>query len=938
MDIIKKLFIKTCIVAFTCISVSATSAQFSQAQISQFQNLPSGQQQALAKQFGVDINDLKSGSNNNAENTQTTITPVQPRPVEEDEVDLSIEEEFLLKGAKKELKPFGYDIFANAPSTFNPVANIAIPSDYIIGVGDTVSLRLFGKESADYSLLVSPEGSVFVPELGQFQVAGLSFSELKLFLVEKVKERVIGVDAIVSLSELKSIRVFVLGDAYKPGAYNLSSLSSISHALFSAGGVNDIGSLRNIQLKRSGKLIQNFDLYDLLIKGDARSDVLLQSGDVVFIEPKGSSVSVTGEVRRPAIYETIATDTANDVINMSGGLLPNAHKELITINRINNNFRTAINIDLTNELYKNEPLYSGDVINVRTKSQSYRNTITLIGAVTRPGKYQWEQGDKISDVFESIKASLLPDADLFYSLIVREIDNARNIEVYQFSVAKALENTNNNDNLLLKSNDKIVVFSQQSLLSDKEFDLERFAFSEHDLLKKEQQTAKDDYAERAFWNKYKSTNEQDNSENSNVNGFNQALASANNIQNASLDAIEANQINQASTINNRKKSSESENINDDEKLREYNVFSRKRLLVTINQKLAKQSASGQPLELVEIDGQVKFPGVYPLTKNGKVSDLVIAAGGVKESAYLSRIDITRNIIKESKSNISKVHQASKENLQLNLAKALADDGDHNVVLQSKDRLYIHQIPSWSENQTVELKGEFVFPGKYTIQRGDTLKDIIQRAGGFTSFAAIEGSIFTREKLKELEQENIDKLSNNLRIEFAAKSLTDNSTVSYADSQQLISDLSQVSPVGRLVIDLETIIHKKSNDKYSILLEEGDVLFVPALKNSINVIGQVQVTSSHLYQQDKTVSDYLAKSGGVKKRADKKRIYIITANGSVKIMGKSKSWFASNNSALQPGDTIVVPLDSDYINNLDLWSAATDIIFNTAVALAAIGGI
>ena len=418
MNSMKQLFITSFMLIFTCLSISAYAAQQpSQAQIAQFQSLPSSQQEALAKQFGIDLNSLKSGANNTVANQPAIFESAQARPEEVIE-ELDDEEKFLLKNTK-ELKPFGYDIFANAPSTFNPVANIAIPSDYIIGVGDNISLQLFGKESSQYQLAVSPEGNVFVPELGQFQVAGLSFSELKRFLVEKVKERIIGVDAIVSLSELKSIRVFVLGDAYKPGAYTLSSLSSVSHALFSAGGVNDIGSLRNIQLKRAGKLVQNFDLYDLLINGDASGDSLLQSGDVVFIKPKGNMVTVAGEVRRPAIYEVLPNNTVNDVINMAGGMLPNAHKELVTIERINNNFRTAVNLNLSKKNSLKEALYDGDFIQVKAKSQNYRDAITVIGAVTRPGKYQYQYGNKITNLFDSIDTSLLPDADLLYSLVLR---------------------------------------------------------------------------------------------------------------------------------------------------------------------------------------------------------------------------------------------------------------------------------------------------------------------------------------------------------------------------------------------------------------------------------------------------------------------------------------------------------------------------------------
>ena len=912
MKSFRNLLLKSCFLISTLVSIDAYSAQPSAAQIAQFQKLPSGQQQALAKQFGVDINGLKSSANASQELAPAIIPSSQPRPemmVEE----LSNEEKFLLKNTQKELKPFGYDIFSNAPSTFNPVANIAIPSDYIIGVGDNVSLQVFGKESAEYQLVVSPEGKIFVPELGQFQVAGLSFSELKRFLVDKVKERIIGVDAIVSLAELKSIRVFVLGDAYKPGAYTLSSLSSMSHALFSAGGVNDIGSLRKIQLKRAGKLIQNFDLYDLLIKGDASSDVLLQSGDVVFIESKGKTIAVSGEVRRPAIYEVLDNNNVGDVISMAGGLLPNAHKELVTIERINNSFRTAVNLDLTKSSHKTEPLYDGDKIKVRAKSQLYRNSITLIGAVTRPGKYQWQQGAKISDIFQNIDESLLPDADLLYSLVLREMDIARNIEVHQFSLADALSDPRGEDNLLLKSSDKIIVFSQQEGLTDDQFSLENLAYTQQDLLQKSQLNAKDQFEEKEFWDKYGNSQAfQTDTNGENSDEFNQSLSS-----------ITTDETRDNKTLSTK----------------EYGVFSRQRLLGAINKQLIRQSSSGKPLQLVEIDGQVKFPGTYPLAKNSRLNDVVIAAGGVKESAYLTRIDITRNTIMNADSDIFQAGQISKENIQLNLAKALSGDVDNNVMMNSKDRLYIHTIPSWSENQTIELKGEFVFPGRYTIQRGDTLLDIINRAGGFTSFASIEGSIFTREKLKALEQENITKLTNDLRLEFASKSLTEDSSITYADSQQLIQDLAQLSPIGRLVINLENIVDKNRNNRQNILLEKGDVLFVPSVNNSINVIGQVQVTSSHLYDENKDLFDYINKSGGIKKRADKDHIYIIAANGSVKIIKQNKSWFASNSgSVLQPGDTIVVPLDSDYIKNIDLWSAATTIIFNSAVALAAIGSI
>ena len=363
-------------------------------------------------------------------------------------------------------------------------------------------------------------------------------------------------------------------------------------------------------------------------------------------------------------------------------------------------------------------------------------------------------------------------------------------------------------------------------------------------------------------------------------------------------------------------------------IKELELFSRQRLLLPIIQKLKRQGASGQPIQLVEIDGSVKFPGVYPLPVQGHVDDLVAAAGGLDESAYLTRAEITRSQFTSQK--------VTKDTLYIDLAAALNDDESANLLLQSKDRLNIHQIPAWSENHVIELRGEFVFPGKYTIRRGETLSDLIDKAGGFTRFAYQQGSVFTRVKLRELEQQNLIKLAGDLRIEMASKSLSDqNFSQSYDEVQKMLQDLTKLQPVGRLVLNLPRII--ETND-YDVLLESGDVLYVPTIKNSVNVIGQVQVSSSHIYDASLNAEDYLAQSGGSKKRADEGRIYIISANGSIKLM-QSGNWFSSDASSdVKPGDTVVVPLDTEYMDNISLWTSVTTIIYNSAVALAAINGI
>jgi polysaccharide export outer membrane protein len=893
-------------VVFT-FSFNALAAQISQQQIAQFKNLPKSQQQALAQSMGVDLNSVMGQISGSNQQTQLSSTPITPRDTTENNIRNQDEDSFFEddNALFKPLERFGMDVFSNAPSTFTPTMDIAIPNHYVLGVGDQLSIQVYGKENAEYVLPITREGNILIPDVGPIKIVGLSFSEMKKFLTEKIQQRIIGVNVVVSLAELRSMRIFVLGDAYKPGPYTLSSLSSVTHAIFAAGGVSDIGSLRNIEVKRAGKIVQTVDLYDLLIKGDSSSDILLQSGDVVFIPTQSKSVSILGEVRRPAIYELKKGDNFNQVIAMAGGLLPSAYPQSTMIERYNNqNLRSIINVDLTDSAARKQELKSGDYVRVLKSSGMYEQSITVIGAVTRPGKYQWQQGIKIADLLPNLDSHILPSADLSYGLIVRQKDDARNIEVIQFNLARALSITTENsvDNLMLLPSDKILIFSNVTKSVDEKISLDELAFTKEQLFAKERQQAKTSYDEKSFWKKYGGSSSQRSSataEDEEVERLaNQSLVEITNTVDSTVD------------------------------IREMALFSRPRLLAPVLRKLRQQGASGQPIQLVEVDGQVKFPGIYPLAQNAKVSDLLAAAGGVKESAYLSRAEVTRNTLT--------AEGATKVSLDVDLDLALKEDKNFDIALQSKDRLNVHKIPAWSENHIVELRGEFVFPGKYTIRRGETLADLVTKAGGLTQYAHPDGSVFTRKKLKELEKQNLIKLAGDLRIEMASKSLTDQGTsTSYEDAQKLLADITELEPVGRLVINLPRLMNSNSDE---VLLEGGDVLFVPTKKNSINVIGQVQVGSSHLYNSAMSAEDYIAQSGGIKKRADEERIYVISASGSIKMIEQS-NWFAGTaDTSLKPGDTIVVPLDSEYMSDLTLWSTATQIIYNAAVAVAAINGI
>lgn len=861
--------------------------------------------------MGIDITQIKgqlSNLNTAEQPEQNSNTMNYPRGTQFDSQGNQIIERDQQKDDEdfeevKELAPFGYDVFANAPQTFAPTMDIAIPSDYMVAPGDRISIQIFGKEVNELELEINREGQVVFPKHGPFTVSGLSFREMKQLLSAKIKERIIGVDVVIGIASLRSMRIFVLGDAYKPGQYTLSSLSSMTHAIFAAGGISDIGSLRNIQLKRAGKTIKTLDLYDLLIHGDSSGDMLLQSGDVVFINAIGKTVSIDGEVRRPAIYELKEGDDFSDVTTMAGGLLPSAYAKSTIVERYNqNNLRSVLNLDFTSSKQMTQKVEGGDDIRVMKAADMFSKSVTLIGSITRPGKYQWQPAQKITDLLPEVNSHLLANADLNYSLVIREIDISRNIEVLQFSLAKAISSPESYDNIELQAHDKVLVFSQIEKLSENSIGLDALAFTQEELFIQEQKLAKKKFKTKQFWLEY---GDQDK-----LSELDEEENNAAELVNLSIEQMSGGQIKEVIDI------------------KELALFSRQRLLLPIIQKLKRQGAAGQPIQLVEVDGAVKFPGVYPLAINGKIDNLIAAAGGLDESAYLVRADVTRSQLNNK--------GVTKKSISIDLAAALNGDDDANLLLQSKDRVNIHQIPAWSENHVIELRGEFVFPGKYTIRRGEKLSDLIKKAGGFTSFAHQEGSVFTRNKLKELEQQNLIKLAGDLRIEMASKSLSDKSfSQSYTEVQKMLQDITKLQPIGRLVLDLPKVV-KENN--YDVLLENGDVLYVPTMKNSVNVIGQVQVASSHIYDSSLQAEDYLAQSGGSKKRADGERIYIISANGSIKLM-EGRNWFSSEgNNDVKPGDTVVVPLDTEYMDNISLWTSATTIMYNTAVAVAAISGI
>ncbi|MDT8388500.1 MAG: SLBB domain-containing protein [Thiogranum sp.] len=725
------------------------------------------------------------------------------------------------------LKPFGYDLFSGVPTTFAPATDIPVSADYIIGPGDAVQIQLFGKEPAEYNLVVTREGELQFPNIGPISVAGLTFEEMKAALQARVEEQLIGARATISMGQLRSIRVFILGDATRPGSYTVSALSTMTNALFVSGGVKPIGSLRNIQLKRRGEVVTHLDLYDLLLRGDTSGDVRLQPGDVIFIPPVGITVGAGGEVRRPAIYELRREKSADEVLALAGGLLPTAYPQAAQIERITKRGeRTLIDVDLDSRTGRQAAVKAGDVLQVPSVLEKMEDIVLLSGHVPRPGGYQWRPGMRVSDLVPSINDAVLPRPDLDYALIKRERLPERRLELLSVRLGKALQNPASAENIDLQPRDELIIFG---------------------------------YSE-----------------------------------------------------------------------------DRELLIQPLIEALQETASFQAPAQVVKVNGLVRQPGDYPLESGMRISDLIRAGGGLAEAAYALGAELTRYAVIDGS-------YREVDHIAIDLAAIRQGQAAADLVLQTHDNLQIKRLPAWAAADSVEIRGEVRFPGVYPIARGEQLSHVLERAGGLTDMAFPEGALFVRDELRKRERERLDELSRRLEMDLASLALKlaqeDAGPSQALDITQGLADqLRTMEPTGRLVIDLPKLLAGTRGGRrsdYDVNLMSGDKLYIPPLTQEVTVTGEVFYPTSHLYKKGLDSKGYVNMSGGSTQKADRKRIYVVRADGSVLPGQKlSGNWFQNGDDGrIRPGDTIVVPLDVERVRPISRWAEVSQIIYQLAIAAA-----
>ncbi len=784
----------------------------------------------------------------------------------------------------KMLPIYGAKLFRNPPSTFAPLNMVPVTPDYVVGPGDEIQVQIWGQVTLNGRFMVDRMGNVFIPQVGTLHVAGLKFMQLQDSLKNQISRVFRNFDLNVNMGQLRSIQVFVVGQARRPGNYTISSLSTLVNALFVTGGPTPQGSVRHIQLKRGGQVIVDFDLYDLLLHGDKSKDVQLLPGDVIFIPSVGPQVALTGSVNEPAIYElkTAGSTTVGEMIELAGGLTNVAASEKIRLERVSEGRgRSFLELGIDAQ-GKATVLQDGDILSMIAIPNQYKDAVTLRGNVANPGRYTWKPGMRVKD--------LIPDKD---ALITRDYWLKR-AELGQPGLT------------FIPTCPPRTPFGIPSL---------RYGIPVGEE------------GDNPNW-RYSSTR--------NPNLFGLPFGNVEGTSTPMTDGPTTDGGPDCGIPNE-----------------------------------SQTSASGMNDRYTPpvAGGGVPVPGQGPSTTTQNPSQMPTnsaasnrvgtaeASVGASSTQFRARFDVK---LSEPDINWSYavIERQGKEDLTtrllpFNLGKVVMQgDVAQNLELEPGDVVTIFSkadihVPQAEQTRLVRLEGEFVGSGVYSVKPGETLRQLVQRAGGLTTEAYLYGSEFTRESTRRVQQQRLNEYVDQIALQASTNASGNaNRSISAADAaaataqaaqnQNIVNSLRQARATGRIVLEMPP----DSRDVSALPelpLEDGDRFIVPRVPSTVSVDGAVYNQNTFLYDPRRRVADYVRLAGGANRDADANRAYVIRAGGSVVSRQYSSTLLRGNgfdSLRLYPGDTVVIPLNLDRGRGMRLLVDIAQIVGQFGIAIAA----
>ena len=749
-------------------------------------------------------------------------------------------QKFIASTTNQVLPIFGANLFRRVPSTFAPLNMTPVPSDYVIGPGDELRVRIWGQVNFQANLQVDRAGEVYLPQVGRVHVAGLPFSELDGHLRQAIGRVYRNFDLTADIGQIRAIQVYVAGQARRPGVYTVSSLSTLVDTVFASGGPSIHGSMRHIELRRGSNVVTDFDLYNLLVHGDKSKDVKLLPGDVIFILAVGAEVAVTGSVQTPAIYEMREGESLDGLIADAGGVSAVAAEARISIERISDHhdrFATEVAYD-ANGL--KTTLADGDLVHVYSIVPQYQKTVTVRGNIANPGRFAWHPGMHVSD--------LIPDKD---SLITRN---------YWWKRAQL--------GLPAPEFEPVPSFSNM-----------RQPFDGNPETLRPLSQGGSNYGQQGQYG-----GQQNSYGGSGGNGSNSGALRDN--QNGSTQEqlgpyadADGSQQGQYSSQTSESGSQQNQRLN------------------------AQQRGSNSSLA----------------AQQSQMSSGPAPAQRTEVRQLAPEIDWDYAVIQRQDSETLKTKLISFDLGKL----VLQHDRSQDLELQAGDVVSIFseadiRIPIAQQTKLVTLSGEFVHSGVYSVKPGETFRQLVERAGGFTPNAYLYGSEYTRESTRIMQQARIDEYVQNLSMEIQRSNMAvaasaagsqnlAGTAAGQANEQNLLTSLRQMRATGRIVLDFSPDSSGTSNLP-DIAMQDGDKFIVPSVPATVDIVGAVYDQNSFLFRPNGKVGEYLHMAGGPSRDADPKHEFLIHADGKVVSYFSGKGLWSDNFNSLRvyPGDSIIVP--------------------------------
>jgi protein involved in polysaccharide export with SLBB domain len=808
----------------------------------------------------------------------------------------------------QQLQRFGEDVFLNGTGNVAELPmDMPAGLDYVVGPGDGLTINLSGGISQRLQRVVDREGRVALPEVGAVEISGRNLGEVQHLVRTVLRGQFRDVDADVSLSRIRTVRVYVVGDVERPGAYDVSSLSTPLNALFIAGGPTTDGSLRILEHYRGKERVQKVDVYDLLLHGINGNMQRLEAGDTIVVPPLRGEVTVEGMVRRPAIYELNEETSLAEVLQLAGGVLPTGTLRHVDVERVQSHeSRTMLRLDVpeTNnqeqvtQALQDFKIQEGDTIKITPILPYADKTVYLDGYVSRPGKFAYSEGMKVTDLIKSYK-DLLPEPSTTHAEIIRLNQPDDQPVVLAFNLGDAL--AGKDQDLVLKPFDTVRVFSKYDFEDPPIITISGEVRDPGDHLTNGLPHLRD-----AIFLAGGTTRD--------------ALLDDAQIYRKTNDGqLQVLSVNLGKALTGDAK---------------YNITLQPKDRVFVQRDLNKVDPA-----MVIVEGQVARPGKYPLGENMTAADLVRLAGGFKRGAYTEEADLTRYDVEQGTRVVS-------DHVNVPIAKAMLGEPDADVRLRDGDVLNIGEISGWKDlGATIQVNGEVAHPGGYGIQSGERLSSVLARAGGLLPTAYPYGAVFERVELRELEEKNRQDLIERMKAEAKTVKLVPDmdqddqaqAKATVLQYKRTIENLENTPPAGRLVIHISSDVKRWANTPADVQLRAGDKIYIPKKPSMVVVDGSVYNPTGITYKPGKNAGWYLKQAGGPTAMANKKGTFVIRADGSI-VGGPGGLLNGGVESAeLRPGDMVVVPeeiysFSNKFKSTMSIAQIASSI--GTAVAIMA----